>query len=189
MAKQKCNRWHDLICDVMWCDMMWRDVMWHDVSWHDVMGYVIWWDETWYMIWWNMIWDDKIWWFDVIWYDMIYMIWWDMIWYTGCPKINITFLKFCSLKVKLPLQHQNHNLLEEACRILSIPNMYQLVTSWDSKMVWKFTGVDTLYHSLLESLSIPGRSHSGVHKLECSCTQHSDMHLSHFTTHWTLLKP
>ena len=38
-------------------------------------------------------------------------------------------------------------------------------------MVWKFTGVDTLYHSLLQSLSIPGRSHSGVHILGCSCTQ------------------
>ena len=36
---------------------------------------------------------------------------------TGCPKINFTFLKFCGLEVNLPLQHQNHNLLEETCRI------------------------------------------------------------------------
>ena len=52
---------------------------------------------------------------------------------SGCPKINFTFLKFCSFKSKPhpppppPLQHQK--LLEETCRIVLILNMYQLVTS------------------------------------------------------------
>ena len=109
-------------------------------------------------------------------------IWLNKI-YTGCPKINFTFLKFCSFKVNLPLQHQKHNLLEETCRIFLIPNMYQLVTSKHSKMVWKFTGVDTLYHSLLQSLPIPGIPHSGVHKLGCSCTQSRASVTLHCTLH------
>ena len=47
----------------------------------------------------------------------------------GVRKLTLPFLNFVVLKVNLPLEHQNPNLLEETCRILLISNMYQLVTS------------------------------------------------------------
>ena len=42
----------------------------------------------------------------------------------GVQKLTLPFKSFVVLKVNLPLQHQNHNLLEETCRIFLIPNMY-----------------------------------------------------------------
>ena len=35
----------------------------------------------------------------------------------GVQKLNLPFKSFVVLKVNLQLQHQNHNLLEETCRI------------------------------------------------------------------------